>query len=264
MLIPLQDTLHAGASFQEAERVRIDASVTLGDREPEALWRILLRNRFEGALLCPWEYTRQETERHLETASRIDWIRGVVGVPGAPDHPRLVGIEARWPNVEAIHEASARGLVADVSVGLFSLSAVAKFAAAHPAIRITVLRTGGARYNGRVDEAWEAGMTELAACPNVRLKINGLLNNAPPGDPGGWGPASVGWRVENYKPWITHALRLFGDGRAMYGSDWPVCMANATWKESMACFTQAMGPRTETYRELILGGVAAGWYCVGA
>jgi len=246
--------------------VRIDASIVLGGREPESLWRILLRNRFEGAILCPWEYKREETERHLEVAERVDWIRGVVGVPGAPDHPRLVGIEARWPNVEAVHEATARGLVADVAVGMLSLGAVAKFASANERARISVLRMGGARYGGGVsdgggvDAPWESGMTELAACANVRLKMNGLLNNAPPGDPDGWGPASVGWRVEHYKPWITLALRLFGEGRAMFGSDWPVCMAGATWKESMACFTQSMGPRTEAYREAILGGAAAEWY----
>jgi L-fuconolactonase len=153
--------------------------------------------------------------------------------------------------------------VADVAVGLLSLSAVARFAAEQQRARITVIRMGGARYRGPVDAPWDTGMAELAVCPNVRLKINGLLNNAPPGDPEGWGPSSVGWRVENYKPWITSALRLFGEGRAMYGSDWPVCMANATWKESMACFTQSMGPRTEAFRESVLGGSAAEWYRLG-
>jgi len=249
----------------------------MGDREPDALWRILHRNRFDGALLCPWLYTREETEHHLALAERVDWIRGVVGVPGSPDHPRLVAIEARWPNIEAIHEATARSLVADVSCGMLSLGNVAKFAADHTRARLTILRLGGARFAAAPDPAgapnsgpatdpvWDDGLAQLAACPNVRLKINGLLNNAPPGDPTGWGPSSLGWRVEHYKPWITTALRLFGEGRALYGSDWPICMdRGATWKESMACFTQSMGPRTEEYREAILGGTAMEWYGLSA
>lgn len=233
----------------------------MAGREPDALWRILHRNRFEGAILCPWLYTREETEAHLALAERIDWIRGVVGVPGSPDHPRLIGIEARWPNIEAIHEAAARSLVADVSCGMLSLANVAKFAAQHERARLTILRLGGARFGPATDPVWEDGLAQLAACPNVRLKINGLLNDAPPGDPTGWGPSSLGWRVEHYKPWISTALRLFGEGRVLYGSDWPVCMdRGATWKESMACFTQSMGPRTQEYREAILGGAAMEWY----
>ena len=258
--------MRTGALFREAETVRLDASIPLLDQSPETLGPILRRNRFEGALLCPWHYTREESERHLALAARVDWLRGVCGVPGAPDHPRLLAIEARWPNIEAIHEASARGLVAEVSCGMLSLGAVARFAAEHPRARLTVLRAGGARFDpgpgaSRPDPVWLDGMTQLAACANVRLKINGLLNDAPDGDPAGSGPSSVGWRVERYQPWIATALRLFGEGRAMYGSDWPLSLARgASWKESLACFTQSMGPRTMAYREAVLGGVAAEWY----
>lgn len=260
-----QHTLRTGALFREAETVRLDASIPLLDQSPETLWPILRRNRFDGALLCPWRYTREETSQHLELASRVEWLRGVCGAPGAPDHPRLVAIEARWPNVEAIHEATARGLMAEVACGMLSLGAVARFAAGHPRARITVLRAGGARFEpagpARPDPVWEDGMAQLAACPNVRVKINGLLNDAPPGDAGGSGPSSVGWRVEWYKPWVAEVLRLFGAGRAMYGSDWPVSLAKgASWKESLACFTQSMGPRTMAYREAVLGGTAEEWY----
>ena len=142
----------------------------MGDREPDALWRILHRNRFEGALLCPWLYTREETEHHLALAERVDWIRGVVGVPGSPDHPRLVGIEARWPNIEAIHEATARSLVADVSCGMLSLANVAKFAAEQTRARLTILRLGVARFAPSTDPVWDDGLAQLAD-QNLPTKI---------------------------------------------------------------------------------------------
>jgi len=43
----------------------------------------------------------------------------------------------------------------------------------------------------------------------------------------------------------------------MYGSGWPLSMPHATWKESLACFTQAMGAQTMDDRALILGDNAA-------
>ena len=57
-------------------------------------------------------------------------------------------------------------------------------------------------------------------------------------------------------PYIDHALTSFGADRLMFGSDWPACLPEFTWKASLAAFTQAIGAQTIEVREELLGGTA--------
>jgi L-fuconolactonase len=82
------------------------------------------------------------------------------------------------------------------------------------------------------------------------MQVDRLLNFA----------GAEGWRADRYRPWVQHLLSRFGPGRVAYGSGWPLSMPHATWKESLACFTQAMGARTMSDRELILGENALKFY----
>jgi predicted TIM-barrel fold metal-dependent hydrolase len=66
-----------------------------------------------------------------------------------------------------------------------------------------------------------------------------------------------GERHREFVPWV---FDRFGPERVMYGSQWPLCMHEGTWKESLAAFTQGLGARTMEEREWILGGTAARVY----
>jgi len=39
------------------------------------------------------------------------------------------------------------------------------------------------------------------------------------------------WRPEDVKPFVDHALDVFGPYRLLFGSDWPVCLVAATYGE---------------------------------
>ncbi|MFI5841374.1 amidohydrolase family protein [Catenuloplanes sp. NPDC051500] len=60
--------------------------------------------------------------------------------------------------------------------------------------------------------AWRAGLAELAELPNVYCKLSGLVTEAP----------FDSWTVELIRPYLAEALSLFGPGRCLFGSDWPV------------------------------------------
>lgn len=231
--------------FPEAEGVRIDASVSFPPgRTPEQLHRILERNRFEAAIA-----------RGEPFDGAPDWIRGWIGA-AETDHPGLVAIECVWPDTASAEFAARRNLVADVICTPPQLETLAAFAAAHPDARIVAARTAGAAFGPEPDPVWIRGIETLAAVPNVYLKFDGILAGAPPGDPDGWGPSSVRWNADDYRPWIQFALRTFGAGRCLYGSGWPERTAAGTWKEALACFTQALGAQTMEARERIFGETA--------
>lgn len=46
----------------------------------------------------------------------------------------------------------------------------------------------------------------------------------------------------------------------MFGSDWPSCLPDAIWKETLAIFTQAIGAQSLETREDLLGGTAQRFY----
>jgi predicted TIM-barrel fold metal-dependent hydrolase len=60
-------------------------------------------------------------------------------------------------------------------------------------------------------EEWNAGVTALAAFPNLVVKLSGITAYAAPG-------AGVGV----IRPYVDRLIDLFGPERMLWGSDWPV------------------------------------------
>ena len=61
-------------------------------------------------------------------------------------------------------------------------------------------------------DVWAEGLREVAALPNVNVKLSGISAYAAPGT------ASL----ETLRPWIRHVIDCFGPTRMVWGSDWPV------------------------------------------
>lgn len=85
---------------------------------------------------------------------------------------------------------------------------------------------GIAEYAGRRDEVfgrWRTALRELAACPNVMVKLSGLGMRL-----GGFGfesleraPSSL-MLADAWRPWMETCIEAFGPARCMYGSNFPV------------------------------------------
>jgi len=59
-------------------------------------------------------------------------------------------------------------------------------------------------------EGWRTGMKALAACPNIKAKISGL------------GMTDPQWSIESIRPFVLETIDLFGVGRCMFASNFPV------------------------------------------
>jgi L-fuconolactonase len=68
------------------------------------------------------------------------------------------------------------------------------------------------------------------------------------------------WTSADIAPYLTHCFTEFGPNRCMFGSDWPVCLCAGTWKQVLASFTQALGPREVGVREKLMGLTAQEFY----
>jgi L-fuconolactonase len=133
-----------------------------------------------------------------------------------------------------VREAFARlaplGLSFDAWMYHTQLGELVDLARAFPATPIVLDHVGGAiglgRYAGRRDEVfaeWSDRIRELAACPNVHIKLGGLgmrmfgftvhIGELPPSSE----ELAAAWR-----PYIETCIAAFGPERAMFESNFPV------------------------------------------
>jgi L-fuconolactonase len=103
--------------------------------------------------------------------------------------------------------------------------------------------------------AWKADLKAAAEAPNVHAKISGLNTAAH------W----TDWHAGDLEEAIGHALEVFGPGRLMFGSDWPVAILAGdyakVWTETGRAL-DSLGVSADD-RAAILGGNAAALYSIG-
>lgn len=87
-------------------------------------------------------------------------------------------------------------------------------------------------------EDWSKQIRSLATHPNVYCKISGLVTEAD------W----KNWRAADFTPCLDLAFEAFGVGRTMFGSDWPVCLLAATYRQVrdlVADYAAQLGPAAQ-------------------
>jgi L-fuconolactonase len=72
-------------------------------------------------------------------------------------------------------------------------------------------------------QPWADQISEIASYENVCVKVSGLFTEA------NW----KSWTTQTFKPYLDHILKSFTPARMMFGSDWPVCLLAATYKDTI-------------------------------
>jgi L-fuconolactonase len=192
------------------------------------------------------EFTDQDASRAIE---RLAADRLLVGlrpmVQDIADNDWLV----RSDLAPAFKTLVAQDLVFDALVFPLHLPRLLVVADRYPDLPIVI--DHGAKpdiRHGRLDP-WRADMSSLAARPNTWCKLSGLVTEADPR-----------WTVDTIRPYVDHLLTVFGPGRLLWGSDWPVVNlagGYGPWREATL---RLLEPLSEDERAAILGGTAARIY----
>ena len=131
--------------------------------------------------------------------------------------------------IEGAKVLSQKGLRLDIMQSFSQMAEIAEFAKAVPDLPIIVNHVGGVSrvgiYAGKDDEiipVWKEGITALAACPNVTMKLGGL---GMPRFGFGWHarekPIGSEELAEAMTPWMRHCIEQFGPNRCMFESNFP-------------------------------------------
>lgn len=179
----------------------------------------------------------EDTFYMLSVAARVPVVRGVVAwapldraaeAEAALDlyvaSPVVRGIrvlnhnyaDPRWllrRDVDAaLRLLAPRGLALDVvSVLPEHLVMLAELAQRHPELTIVLDHLAKPDIAGKGWEPWATLIADVAARPNVSVKLSGLNTASAPG-----------WTFSDWLPYVDHAVEHFGSERIMLGSDWPV------------------------------------------
>ncbi|MFZ4808772.1 MAG: amidohydrolase family protein [Hyphomicrobiaceae bacterium] len=220
------------AGFDLAGSVYVEAEWDHRDPIGETRWvhEIAAANGLPNAVVAQAWLDRDDAAEVLAAQAAFPLVRSVRhkpksapnrsaavrGAPGSMDCPK-------WRTGYA--RLAGHGLHFDLQTPWWHFEAAADLARDFPTTTIIVNHTGLPSDRSAEGLAgWRRAMQTLAACPNVRLKISGI------GMPGQrWTPELNGGVVRD-------AIAIFGAGRAMFASNFPVDGLVATYAEIFGGF----------------------------
>lgn len=163
--------------------------------------------------------------------ARPDVVAGV-GVLAAAGLPFDLLVRAR-------EHAAAVTLVDAVPDGLFVLDHAGKPDVAHDDTDVAI--------------AWRARMDDLAARPNVVVKVSGLVTEA-----------GVDWRDRPVARYARQVVEAFGADRSLFGSDWPVSTLQADYAEVLRTASDALADLGDDERDAVFRTTAERVYLAEA
>jgi L-fuconolactonase len=243
------------------------------DFGPDDLLPKLSRNGIDKTILVQAAPTVAETHFMLGIAAKTPFVAGVVGwadfeAAGAPDtigklaaDPLLVGLRPMihdipdddWmlrddlgPAFTALIE---HGLVFDALVRPHHLPRLKILLERYPSLPVVVDHAAKPVIREEKLDPWRADIAAIAAHPSATCKISGMATEA-----------ASDWKAADLKPYVDHLLDVFGPGRLLWGSDWPVLNLAGTYDRWLEATNLLLAHLREHDRDAILGGNAADLY----
>jgi len=265
------DSHHHFWTFTEADYGWIEPAWTELRRDfaPADLEREIRRAGIDGVVSVEAHMSVDETRRLLAHAGRHEFIRGVVGWAPLVD-PRVGAVLDEFsaqPKLRAIRhvlqcepdghmlrddfnrgitELTRRGLVFDICVFERHLPQVIAFVDRHPDQVFVLDHIAKPRVRDGAMEPWRKNIRELAKRPHVACKASGMVTEA---DPKRWDEAQL-W------PYFDTVVEAFGAKRLMFGTDWPVCLLGAGYRQWVETVVTWLDVLPQADQDEILGGTA--------
>jgi L-fuconolactonase len=250
-----------------------EMSVLQSDFLPGDLEAEFVEQGIDGSVAVQADQSEDETRFLLQLAERHPFIRGIVGwvdlraadLPSRLEHfcqfERFRGVRhivqaepddflERDDVVRGIGTLGHFGLTYDILVYPRQLSAALALVDKLPEQPFVVDHLAKPAIRDGELEPWATQMSELASHPNVWCKISGLVTEAD------WSR----WRAEDIHPYLDVVFETFGFDRLMFGSDWPVCLLAASYRQVAQLIDDYVAGLSAATREKLFGRNALRFY----
>jgi L-fuconolactonase len=251
-----------------------DLGVLYRDYLPDDLAPILARNGVNKTVLVQASNSIAETRWLLDVARNNHFIAGVVGwvdltradvdsqLSELTINPKFKGVrhlvesepDDAWliqPSVLAgLKQLPKHTLSYDLLVHTRHLQYVPRVAEECADLQLVVDHLAKPPVARNEIKAWAGALKPVAACPNIHCKLSGLVTEA------NW----TSWQTSDLRPFVDHALELFGVERMMFGSDYPVCLLAATYDRVLESFQELLQDLSDSDRDKIFSQNATRFY----
>jgi len=224
------------------------------DYLPEHLQTIYETNHISGCVAVQASSTEEETTTLLKYADENDFIKGVVGwvdlckpvveerLQHFSSHSKFKGVRhvlqsepvdfmERPDFLDGLAALAPNNLCYDIVIHPRHLFSAWQLVKKFPHQKFIIDHLAKPAIKSKQFDNWKDLMMNFADCPNVYCKLSGMVTEAD------WKQ----WRYPDFVPVLQAAAEIFGPDRLMFGSDWPVCLLAASYKnvlDIVKTFTQ--------------------------
>jgi len=244
------------------------------DFMPGNLFPVLEENGVSGTILVQVDQDESENEFQLKNAADFDFVRGVVGwvdlqannvderlayykqfekmkgfrhiLQGEADRALMLKQDFK----HGISLLEKYGYTYDILIFPDQLQYVLELVKEFPNQRFVIDHAAKPYIKAAKIDEWEKDMRAIAQQTNVWCKISGMATEAD----------YKTWTVAQLKPYIDVVVQAFGTSRIMFGSDWPVCLVAASYKQWIDLLREYFSAFSQAEKDAFFGGNAAGFY----
>lgn len=251
-----------------------DMKVLQQDFMPAQLQPLLQESGMDGCVAVQADQSEEESDFLLKLAANFDFIKGVVGWVDLKDEVLEKRLDAysRFPKMKGfrhilqsepddafmLQPQFQKGIsllhpyhfTYDLLVYPKHLKNVLKLVTLFPHQMFVIDHLAKPNIRmGKIKE-WADDMRRIAHQPNVYCKVSGMVTE------GDW----KYWKKEDFDPYLDTIVQAFGTHRLMYGSDWPVCLVAATYKQQLSIVQKYFETFSASEQAQIFGGNAVQFY----
>ena len=251
-----------------------DMAVLKKDFMPKDLYPLMQQNNIDGCIAVQAEESENENYFLLQLAAENNFIKGIVGWIDmfANDAEQRLQYYSQFKLIKGfryvLQDKTDRALIlhpvfkknialfkqhrftydililndqlgfADILVKSFPLQKFMLNHLAKPAIKL------------REIIEWRNAINTIAKNENLYCKLSGMVTEAD-------------WATHTYNdfvPYMETILETFGSKRIVYGSDWPVCLLAASYKNGFEIVKQFIATLSANEQENIMGNNAITFY----
>jgi L-fucono-1,5-lactonase len=188
----------------------------------------------------------EDLARHLEHAGagKLVGIRELAQDKADPDWLMRPDVLA------ALRLVGEAGLTFDLLTLPPQLPAAIEAVRSNPDMRFVLDHLSKPRIAAGELQPWADDVCTLAELPNVACKVSGMVTEA------NWSD----WTVSDLQPYVETVLETFGPDRLMFGTDWPVCLLAASYRQIVEAAEDLTAGLSDAEQEEFWSGTARRFY----
>jgi L-fuconolactonase len=250
-----------------------EMSVIRKDFLPQDLYPILKQNNINACIAVQADQTEEETQFLIDLAANNSFIKGVVGwvdlkaeniierLEHYKQYDIIKGFRHVLQNEEPEFMLSSKFLDGISNLTSFDFTYDVLIFPAHLKAAINLVKNNPKQLfvidhmakpfikYGLITQ-WKKHIDLIAKYENVYCKISGLVTEA----------NYTTWQQDDFFPYIDIVVNAFGTKRIMFGSDWPVCLAAASYEQMIDIVINYFSKFSESEQQDFFGANAQKFY----